>query len=72
MSGFSVFALTTDNILFGSMPNGNCLFNWASLTLVGDYSLSHKLRVMAAVALHLNAKYAQDLALKLVYEKGNT
>ena len=32
-------------------------------------SLAHKLRVMAAVKQHLNATYAQHLALKSVYEK---
>ena len=69
MSGLSVFFLTTGNILFRSMPNGNYLFNSASLSLVGDNYLAHKLRVMAAVELHLNATYAQHLALKSVYEK---
>ena len=34
------------------------LFNSASLSLVEDNSLAHKLRVMAAVELHLNATYA--------------
>ena len=70
MSGFSVFTLTTGNILFRSMPNENCLLsNSASLSLVGDNSLAHKLTVMAAVKLHLNATYAQYLALKSIYEK---
>ena len=69
MSGFSAFFLTTGNILFRSMPNGNCLFNSASLSLVGDKSLVHKLRVMGAVKVHLNATNAQHLALKSVYEK---
>ena len=41
----------------------------ASLSLVGDNSLAHKLTVMAAVKLHLNATYAQHLALKSIYEK---
>ena len=41
----------------------------AFLSLVADNSLVHKLRVMAAVELHLNATYAQHLALKSVYEK---
>ena len=53
------------------MPNGNYLFNSASLSLVGDNYLAHKLRVMAAVELHLNVTYAQRLALKSVYEKGH-
>ena len=54
------------------MSNGNYLFNSASLSLAGDNSLAHKLRVVPAVELHLNAAYAQHLALKSVYEKGNT
>ena len=33
------------------------------------HSLAHELRVIAAVKLHLNATYAQHLALKSVYEK---
>ena len=69
MSGFSTFVLTTGNILFRSMPNGNCLFNSASLSLVGDTSLAHKLRVMAAVEVHLNATNTLHLALKSGYEK---
>ena len=69
MSGFSAFVLTTGNILFRSMPNGHYLFNSASLSLVGDNSLAHKLRVIATVELHLNATYAQHLALKSVFEK---
>ena len=70
MSGFSAFVLT-GIILFRSMPNGNCLFSSASLSLVADNSLVHELRVMAAVSsyIHLNATYAQHLALKSVYEK---
>ena len=44
--------------------------NSASLSMVGgDNSLVHKLRVIAAVELHLNATYAQHLELKSVYEK---
>ena len=58
MSGFSAFVLAAGNILFISMPNGNCLLNnLASLSLVGDNSLVHKHRVMAAVKPHLNASY---------------
>ena len=67
MPGFSAFVLTTGNILFRSMPKpvGNCLFkNSASLSLVEGNSLAHKLRVTAAAKLHLNAAYAQHLALK--------
>ena len=60
-----------DNILFRSMPNGNCRFSSASLSLVGDNSLVHELRVMAAVELHLNATYAQHPALKSVMKKAN-
>ena len=38
--------------------NENCLFNNSvSLSLVGGNSLAHKLGVMAAVKLHLNAAY---------------
>ena len=37
--------------------------------LVGGNSLAYKPRVMAAVKLHLNATYAQHLALKLVCGK---
>ena len=46
------------------MPISNSAF----LSLVADNSLVHKLRVMAAVELHLNATYAQHLALKSVYD----
>ena len=52
------------------MSNGNYLFNSASLSLIGENSLVHKLRVMTAVELNLNATYAQHLAVKPVYEKG--
>ena len=70
MSGFSAFFLTTGNILFRSMPNGNCLLvSSASLSVAGDNYLLHELRVTAAVKLHLNSTYAQNLALKSVYEK---
>ena len=44
----------TSNILFRSMPNGNYLFNSASLSLVSDNSLAHKLRLITSVELHLN------------------
>ena len=69
MPGFSAFVLTTGNILCRSMPNGNYLFKSASLSLAGNNSLAHKLRVMAAVELHSNATYAQHPAFKSVYEK---
>ena len=70
MSGFSAFVLTSI-ILFRAMSNGNCLLSSASLSLVGDNLLMHELnlRVIAAVELYLNATYAQDPALKSVYEK---
>ena len=58
--GFSDFVLNLSkpgNILFESMPNGNCLFSSASSSLVGDNSLVHERRVMAAVEQHLNATY---------------
>ena len=32
----------------------------------------HKLRIMAAIELHLNATYAQHPALKSVYEKSKS
>ena len=41
--------------VFRSLLNGECFFNSASLSLVGDSLLVHKLRVMAAVKLNLNA-----------------
>ena len=72
MSGFSAFVLTTtgSNILFRSIPKTKLFNNSASLSLVGgSNSLAHKLRVIAAVKLYLNAAYAQHLALKPVYEK---
>ena len=56
-------------LLLRSMPNGNCLFSSESLSLIGDNSLVHELRVMVAVELHLNAAYTQHLTLKSVYEK---
>ena len=59
----------TGNILVRSMPNGNCQFSSASLSLVGDNSLVYELRVMAAVELYLNATYTWHPALKSVYEK---
>ena len=61
------------NILFRSMPNGNCLFSSASLSLVGDNSLVHELREMVAVELHVNATYyVQHPVLKSVYEKSQS
>ena len=69
MSGFSAFFLNlskSDNILFRSMSNGNFLFSSASIVIgryLGENSLVHELRVMAAVELHANATYAQGPAL---------
>ena len=58
-------------VQINAKANGNFLFNNSvSLSLVGGSSLAHKLRVMAAVKLHLNATYAQHFALKSVYKKG--
>ena len=55
------------------MSNGNCLFSSASLLLIGDNSLLHELRVMAADVLHLIATYyVQHLQLKSVYEKSRS
>ena len=43
------------------------------LSLVGDSSLVHKVRVMTAVKLHVNAKYyAQRPAMKSVYGKSQS
>ena len=59
MSGFSAFFLNlskSGNILFRSMSNGNFLFGSASIVIgryLGDNSLVHELRVMAAVELHV-------------------
>ena len=79
MHVFGTYVLICKNVCKDSLPSflllvifclDPCqLFNSASLPLVGDNSLVHKLRVMAAVKLHLNATYAQHLALKSVYEK---
>ena len=75
MDGFSAFVLNlgkSGNILFRSVANGNCLFSSASLALVGDNSLVHELRAMAALKLHVNATYyVQHHALKSVYGKAN-
>ena len=78
MSGFSIFVLNlskSDNISFRSMPNGNCPYSSASLSLAGDRdnSLEHELRVSTAVELHVNeAYYAQHPALKTVYGKSQS
>ena len=70
--GFSAFILTTDNIFFRSMPNGNWLFSSAYLSLTGEnLLLVHELRVMAAVEPHLYAPCAKHLALKSVYGKSH-
>ena len=37
--------------------DGNCLFNSASISLVGDESASHMLRLLTAVELFLNPQY---------------
>ena len=42
--------------------------DWTSLSLVGDNSLLHKLRVIVSVELHLNGTCAQHLVLKSVYD----
>ena len=55
------------------MSNGNWLFSSASLSFVGDNSLVHELRVMAAVELHVNATYySQHPALKSVSGKSQS
>ena len=45
MSGFSAFVLNSKSnwkyFVYRPMPNGNCLFNSASLSLVGDNTLVH-------------------------------
>ena len=43
------------------MPNGNCLLGLAFLLLVGDNSLAHELRVIAAVEQHVNATYYTNI-----------
>ena len=61
MSSFSAFILNlskSGNILFRSMPYENFLLSSASLSLVGDNSLLHELRVKAQIS-----------ALKSVYGK---
>ena len=68
---FTFFVLNlskSGNILFRLMPNGNCLFNSASLSLLGDNSLVRELMVRAVVEQHVNATYyTRHLVLKLVY-----
>ena len=44
----SCFILTTGNILFRSVLNGNYLFSSPSLAMGGDNSLVHRLTVMAS------------------------
>ena len=69
VSSFSAFVLNlsmSGNILF-SHSNGNCLFSSASL--VGELTGTYELRVMVSVELHVNARYAQHPALKLVNGK---
>ena len=79
MSGSSTFVLklsTSGNILFRSMQNGNSLFSSASLSLVGQKSLVHELRVMAAISLlvelHVNITYVQHPALRSVNGKSQS
>ena len=81
MSGFSAFGLNTSksgNILFRSMPDGNCLFSSASLSLVGEITkLTGACRVMAAAQLQANTTYyVQHPALKLqtvlLWKKANS
>ena len=84
MSGFSAFILTTGNILFRSMTNGNWngnyLFNSASLSLVGNNLLAHKLRVMGVLKkifsskmdkndIYLGSASKQMLLLQKIYPK---
>ena len=59
-SSLSVFVLNlteSGNLLFSSVPNGDCLFSSASLSLIGDKTLVHERRVMTAEELHVNATY---------------
>ena len=52
------------------MPNRNYLFSSVFLSLVGDNSLVHELRVMAAVDLAtFKCNMPNLLHLKLIYEK---
>ena len=76
MSGFSAFVLTTtgSNILFRSNPKRQSKWKLPVQQLSifvtgrGGNSMTHRV-MAAAVKLHLNATYAQHLALKSVYEK---
>ena len=55
------------------MPEKGKLSVQRSIIVIGrrDNSLMHELRVMAALELHVNAKYyAQHPALEPVYRKG--
>ena len=71
MLGFSAFVLNLINsgkFLCRKMSNGNCLFSSVSLLLVGDNTLVHELRVLAAVELHVNSTYyVQYPAVKSIY-----
>ena len=70
MSGFFYFVLNLSksvSTFFRSMPKANCFFSSASLSLV------HKLKVMTAVELHVNATYyTRNPLLKSVYEKSQS
>ena len=68
-SGFSIFVLTTGNILLRSMPKQMEIFCPTAQHLCHGSLLVHKLRVIAAVKLQLDATYIQHFALKSVYEK---
>ena len=75
MLGFSAFVLNlskSGNILFRSVPKRNFCPAQHQLSLVGDNSVVHELRVIAAVESHVYATYAQNPALKSVYEKSQT
>ena len=75
MSGFSAFVLTTtgSNILFRSNPKRQSKWKLPVQQLSifvtgrGGNSMTHRV-MAAAVKLHLNATYAQHLALKSVYD----
>ena len=76
ISGFSAVALNlskSGHYLFRSVPNGNCLVSSASFLLVGDNTLLHELRLMAAAVLHVKSTYyTRHPVFKLVFEKSQS
>ena len=55
------------------MPNGNCLVSSTSFLLVGDNTLVHELRWMAAAVRHVKSTYyTRQPVFKLVFEKSQS